>query len=109
MTPPPGKAGPENESTPNPGRSTLNIGGEMLSYVRGAVNLVRKKTGRDYSLRQFTDEAFSAQLRVIADTYNEGRPIQPVYAPLEKGRPRQVMHGASPVPPDGEPTPNSPA
>ncbi|MGL5445187.1 MAG: hypothetical protein ACRDDJ_22315 [[Mycobacterium] stephanolepidis] len=98
-----------NENAPSPGRSTLNIGGEMLSYVRGAVNLVRKKTGRDYSLRQFTDEAVTAQLQVIADTYNEGRPIQPVDTPLEKGRPRQVMHGASPVAEVDEATPDGPA
>lgn len=80
----------------------------MLSLVRGAVNLVRRKTGREYSLRQFTDEAVTAQLRVIADTYNDGRPIQPVETPLETGRPRQVMHGASPVHEPGTSTPDNP-
>lgn len=97
-----------NENPPSSGRSTLNIGGEMLSLVRGAVNLVRRKTGREYSLRQFTDEAVTAQLRVIADTYNDGRPIQPVETPLETGRPRQVMHGASPVQEPGTSTSDGP-
>ncbi|MBU8820729.1 hypothetical protein KL864_33205 [Mycolicibacterium goodii] len=61
------------------------MSGELLAVVRGAVRLVSLKTGRPYSLRQFTDEAFAAQIRVIADTYNDGKAIKPDYTPLEKG------------------------
>jgi hypothetical protein len=71
----------------NPSRSTVNITGELLAVSRAAVRLVRAKTGRPYSLRQFTEEAFTAQIQVIADTYNDGRAIQPDDNPLEKGAP----------------------
>lgn len=67
-------------------RSTVNISGELLSVTRAAVRLVRAKTGRHYSLRQFTEEAFAAQIQTIAETYNDGRVIQPDETPLEKGR-----------------------
>jgi hypothetical protein len=67
-------------------RSTVNISGELLSVARAAVRLVRTRTGRHYSLRQFTEEAFTAQIQTIAETYNDGRVIQPDETPLEKGR-----------------------
>ena len=70
-----------------PSRSTVNITGELLAVSRSAVRLVRSKTGRPYSLRQFTEEAFAAQIQVIADTYNDGRAIPPDETPLEKGAP----------------------
>ncbi|MEU2006733.1 hypothetical protein ABZ518_35910 [Rhodococcus sp. NPDC019616] len=47
---------------------------------------MRRKTGRSYSLMQFTQEAFAAQLRVIAETYNDGRAIEPDAEPLEPGK-----------------------
>ncbi len=74
-----------DEAATNPGRSTVNVGAELLAVTRGAVRLVRAKTGRAYSLQQFTNEAFAAQIQVIADTYNDGRPIPPDDTPLEKG------------------------
>lgn len=67
-------------------RSTVNISGELLAITRAAVRLVRARTGRAYSLRQFTEEAFATQIQTIAETYNEGRAIQPDDTPLEKGR-----------------------
>ncbi|WP_235615460.1 hypothetical protein [Mycobacterium avium] len=67
-------------------RSTVNISGELLALSRAAVRLVRARTGRTYSLRQFTEEAFTAQIQTIAETYNDGRAIQPDETPLEKGR-----------------------
>lgn len=70
-----------------PARSTVNITGDLLAVSRAAVRLVRTKTGRPYSLRQFTEEAFAAQIQVIADTYNDGRAIPPDETPLEKGAP----------------------
>ncbi len=68
-------------------RSTVNISANLLAVSRAAVRLVRAKTGRPYSLRQFTEEAFAAQIQVIADTYNDGRAIPPDETPLEKGAP----------------------
>jgi hypothetical protein len=70
-----------------PSRSTVNITGDLLAVSRAAVRLVRTKTGRRYSLRQFTEEAFTAQIQVIADTYNDGRAIPRDETPLEKGAP----------------------
>lgn len=67
-------------------RSTVNISGDLLAVSRAAVRLVRASTGRSYSLRQFTEEAFTAQIQTIAETYNDGRAIQPDETPLEKGR-----------------------
>lgn len=95
MTP----ADPPNIGEPGsaaPGNSTLTIGDELHAIARGAVNLVTEATGRVYTMRQFTDDAVTAHIQVIADTYNDGNPIPPAGAPLKKGRPRQVMHGASP-------------
>ncbi|MEX3645990.1 MULTISPECIES: hypothetical protein [Mycolicibacterium] len=78
---------PDDDQGPPPGRTTVNVSGELLAAARGAVRLVRVKTGRRYSLQQFTNEAFAAQLRVIAETYNDGRAIAPDETPLEKGLP----------------------
>jgi hypothetical protein len=75
------------DATSGPSRSTVNITGDLLAVSRAAVRLVRAKTGRPYSLRQFTEEAFTAQIHAIADTYNDGRAIQPDVTPLEKGAP----------------------
>lgn len=85
MTPPAdhSPAGGEDAAT---NRSTVNISGELLAITRAAVRLVRARTGRAYSLRQFTEEAFATQIQTIAETYNEGRAIQPDDTPLEKGR-----------------------
>ena len=71
-----------------PSRSTVNITGELLAVSRSAVRLsAHHRPGRPYSLRQFTEEAFAAQIQVIADTYNDGRAIPPDETPLEKGAP----------------------
>lgn len=75
----------DEDAPSGPPRSTVNITGELLAVSRAAVRLVRTKTGRPYSLRQFTEEAFVAQIQVIADTYNDGCAIQPDGIPLEKG------------------------
>lgn len=77
----------EDETLSGPSRSTVNITGDLLAVSRAAVRLVRAKTGRPYSLRQFTEEAFTAQIQVIADTYNDGRAIPRDEIPLEKGSP----------------------
>lgn len=79
---------PPSDGAPTPqpsARSTVNIAADLLAVSRAAVRLVRTKTGRHYSLRQFTDEAFATQIQVIADTYNEGRAIPPDDTPLERG------------------------
>lgn len=77
---------PEDDPTPGrSGRSSVNINPDLLAVARGAVRLVRRKTGRAYSLQQFTNEAVTAQIQAIADTYNDGRPIPPDEVPLEKG------------------------
>jgi hypothetical protein len=87
MTPPADQApaGGE-EALANSARSTVNISGELLAITRAAVRLVRARTGRAYSLRQFTEEAFATQIQTIAETYNDGRAIRPDDTPLEKGR-----------------------
>ncbi len=87
MTPPADRtpAGGD-EAFANSARSTVNISGELLAITRAAVRLVRARTGRAYSLRQFTEEAFATQIQTIAETYNEGRAIRPDDTPLEKGR-----------------------
>lgn len=66
--------------------TTLNVQHELHDMARAAVRLVRQKTGRPYSLAQFTREAVTAQLRIIAETYNNGRRIEPDEEPLEPGR-----------------------
>lgn len=63
----------------------MNINPDLLAVARGAIRLVRQKTGRAYSLQQFTHEAVTAQIQAIADTYNDGNPIPPDETPLEKG------------------------
>ncbi len=80
-------AAPDPQGGGTAGRSTVNISGELLALARGAVRLVRTKTGRPYSLRQFTDEAFRAQIHSIAETYNDGAAVSPDATPLEKGAP----------------------
>ncbi|AFM20038.1 hypothetical protein Mycch_5361 (plasmid) [Mycolicibacterium chubuense NBB4] len=67
-------------------RSTVNVSGDLLAVSRAAVRLVRARTGRAYSLRQFTEEALMAQIQTIAETYNDGHVIRPDDTPLEKGR-----------------------
>ena len=76
----------DRDHTAGSSRSTVNVSAEVLALSRAAVRLVRRRTGRPYSLRQFTEEAFAAQIQTIAETYNEGRAIQPDDTPLEKGR-----------------------
>ncbi|ANS32059.1 hypothetical protein R1CP_37275 (plasmid) [Rhodococcus opacus] len=71
---------------PSRGTSTVNVPHDLHALARAAVRLVRRKTGRPYSLMQFTQEAFAAQLRVIAETYNDGRAIEPDAEPLEPGK-----------------------
>jgi hypothetical protein len=66
--------------------STVNVSHELHDLARAAVRLVRRKTGRPYSLTQFVREALAAQLKIIADTYNDGRAIRPDEEPLERGR-----------------------
>lgn len=63
----------------------VNVPRELHDRARAAVRLVRRVTGRPYSLAQFTREAFAGQLRIISDTYNSGRPIEPDTTPLETG------------------------
>lgn len=77
----------DDERSGAPSRTTVNISGDLLAVSRAAVRLVRTKTGRPYSLRQFTEEAFAAQIHVIADTYNDGRAIPPDQTPLDRGAP----------------------
>jgi len=80
-------SGAADPTFPGHPRSTVNITAELLAVSRAAVRLVRTQTGRPYSLRQFTEEALTAQIRVIADTYNDGHAIPPDAKPLEKGAP----------------------
>jgi hypothetical protein len=75
-----------DDPSAGPGRTTVNVSADLLAVSRAAVRLVRATTGRAYSLRQFTEEAFTAQIQTIADTYNDGRAIWPDDTPLEKGR-----------------------
>lgn len=82
---PAGAMGGEDPSA-GAARSTVNVSGDLLAVSRAAVRLVRARTGRAYSLRQFTEEAFTAQIQTIAETYNDGQAIRPDDTPLEKGR-----------------------
>lgn len=75
-----------DSTAPGSDRSSMNIPAELLAVARAAVRIVRVETGRPYSLKQFTVEAVTAQIRAIADTYNDGRTIQPDTNPLERGR-----------------------
>lgn len=79
-------AGANQDGDSASARSTVNISGELLSLARAAVRLVRARTGRHYSLRQFTEEAFTSQIQTIGETYNDGRAIHPDDNPLERGR-----------------------
>ncbi len=78
---------PTNESGAERGHSTVNVRHELLALARGAVRLVRTSpTGRAYSMRQFIEEAITAQIRTIAETYNDGRAILPDANPLRPGQ-----------------------
>lgn len=69
-----------------PRPSSVNLSRDLHQQARAAVRLVRHVTGRNYSLTQFFSEAVAGQLKLIADTYNEGRPVYPDDQPLEPGR-----------------------
>ncbi|SLC73039.1 Uncharacterised protein [Mycobacteroides abscessus subsp. massiliense] len=71
------------------GRSSVSIDPDLLAICRGAVRLVHLKTGRDYTMRQFVEEAATAQIDEISSTYNDGRPIQPDYTPMGRGGSRR--------------------
>ncbi len=66
--------------------SKLNVPAELHQRARAAVRIVRRVTGRRYTIMQFVIEAFVAQLAVIARDYNGGREIYPDTEPLERGR-----------------------
>ncbi|MCB1287781.1 MAG: 50S ribosomal protein L7ae [Mycobacterium sp.] len=66
--------------------SKLNVPAELHQRARAAVRIVRRVTGRRYTIAQFVTEAFVAQLAVIARDYNGGREIYPDTEPLERGR-----------------------
>ncbi|MDO2394803.1 hypothetical protein QRB38_13380 [Mycobacterium avium subsp. hominissuis] len=66
--------------------SKLNVPAELHQRARAAVRIVRRVTGRRYTIAQFVTEAFVAQLAVIARDYNGGREIFPDTEPLERGR-----------------------
>lgn len=57
--------------------STVNVDHDRHEMARAAVRLVARETGREYPLAQFVRDAFDAQLKLIWDEYNEGRPIRP--------------------------------
>ncbi|MBE5477739.1 hypothetical protein E3G68_005072 [Mycobacteroides abscessus] len=57
--------------------STVNVDHDRHEMARAAVRLVARQTGREYPLAQFVRDAFDAQLKLIWDEYNEGRPIRP--------------------------------
>lgn len=77
---------PTTEPGTERGHSTVNVRHDLLALSRGAVRLVRTSTGRAYSMRQFIEEAITAQLGTIAQTYNDGRAILPDANPLEPGQ-----------------------
>jgi hypothetical protein len=68
--------------------SSVNLEQELHRQSRAAVRLVRRMTGRPYTMTQFFNEAVHGQLKVVADTFNEGRPVHPDDEPLEPGRSR---------------------
>lgn len=90
MTSPTAARAGAQPGTPEPvaerGHSTVNVGHDLLALSRGAVRLVRTCTGREYSMRQFVEEAITAQLRTIAETYNDGLAILPDANPLGPGQ-----------------------
>lgn len=57
--------------------STVNVDHDRHEMARAAVRLVARQTGREYPLAQFVRDAFDAQLQLIWDEYNDGRPIRP--------------------------------
>lgn len=66
--------------------SKLNVPAELHQRARAAVRIVRRATGRQYTISQFVTEAFMAQLSIIARDYNSGQEIYPDTEPLERGR-----------------------
>ena len=66
--------------------SKVNVDTDLRERARAAVRLVRRVTGRRYTLSQFVREAFIAQLAQIAADYNSGHEIHPDTEPLEPGR-----------------------
>lgn len=50
------------------------------------MRIVRRVTGRPYTLGQFFREAAAAQLSLIARDYNDGREIPPDTRALSPGR-----------------------
>lgn len=57
--------------------STVNVDHDRHEMARAAVRLVARQTGREYPLAQFVRDAFDAQLQLIWNEYNDGRPIRP--------------------------------
>lgn len=67
--------------------STANIPVDLHRRARAAVRIVRRATGRHYTIAQFFREAITRQLEEIAREYNRGREILPDCEPLDAGRP----------------------
>jgi hypothetical protein len=78
---------PDPSRRPGGDVSKVNIPTELHQRARAAVRLVKRVTGRRYTIAQFLREAISSQLSVIARDYNQGREILPDTAPLDPGRP----------------------
>lgn len=68
------------------GLSKVNIPRDLHLRARAAVRIVRRVTGRSYTIAQFLIEAIMAQLAVIARDYNNGQEIYPDTEPLDPGR-----------------------
>jgi hypothetical protein len=66
--------------------SSVNLARDLHEQARAAVRIVRRATGRKYTMAQFLQEAVTAQIKSICDTFNEGRPVYPDDRPLEPGR-----------------------
>lgn len=75
--------------------STTNVDPDLQALVRGALSGVEKITGRDYSMNQFTDDAFRSHLETIYRDYNNGIPFPPDYnpRPTNKRRPSKPTTG----------------
>lgn len=84
-----GAAGYDESVVDGLGRSSVSIDPELLAVCRGAVRLVHLKTGRDYPMKQFVEEAVTAHIGEISATYNDGQPIQPDYTPMGRGGSRR--------------------
>lgn len=77
-----------NGDHPQPGSfSTVSIPTLLHQRARAAVRIVRRATGRRYTIAQFYREAIRAQLTVISHDYHQGREIEPDTEPLDRGRP----------------------